>query len=172
MKAHATVKVVAGLAVFMFASFTRAESIAVTAEERAQTDAAGYVEKANFEQFAGDPALYADITYSNAIYVGDGQSLCREYYVFKFPEVTFDPATKMFYAQNDAGIKVPVAVVVDTWMGHRIRPLQGTCVRINNNGGTLQLKLTATTDPSVNRASHWVQTHDINLASQDSLSGR
>jgi hypothetical protein len=172
MKAQATVKVMAGVAALMFANFAQAESATVVSPDKAQVDVAGYIEKACFAHFGDDPALYADVTFSNAIYVGDGQSLSREYSVFKFPGVTFDPATKTFYAKGDGEKRVPVAMLEDTWFGQRIRPLQGTCVYIGNRSGTLQLKLTATTNPLVNRANHWVTCSGTDFASGDSLSTR
>ena len=162
----------AGVVVLLSASLAQADSVTMVSPETAQTDACSYVEKAYFEHFDGDPALYANVTFSNDIYVGDGQPLARDYFVFKFPGVTFDPATKTFYAAGDAGHRVPVAVMEDGWLGPRIRPLAGTCVYICNNGGTLQFRLSATTNPMVERAQHWVPRSGAGLASQESLSAR
>jgi hypothetical protein len=171
MKTRITVKVLAVVAVLMFAGFSRADSVTLVSSDKADTYAYGHVEKANFIWVMEETALYADITFSNWLYAGDGgESASQEYFLFKFPGVTFDSATKTFYARNEDGRPVPVAVMEDAWTGQRIKPLPGTCVYISNSGGTVQLVLKGTTNPEVKYASHWVPCGDI--IGKESLAAR
>ena len=161
MKTRMAVKVMAVVAVLMFAGFSRADSVTLVSSDRAESYAYGHMEKANFIWVREGSALYADVTFSNWLYAGDGEPASQEYFLFKFPGVTFDEATKTFYARNDGGSPVPVAVMEDALIGQRIKPLPGTCVYISNSGGTVQLVLKGTTNPEVKYANHWVPCGDI-----------
>ncbi|MCX6906648.1 MAG: hypothetical protein NTY01_01255 [Verrucomicrobia bacterium] len=160
------------VAVLMFAGLSRADSVTIVSPDLTETYACGHVEQAKFEWVNEDAELYANVTFSNGFYAGDGEAPSREYFLFKFPGVTYDRATKTFYAQDNEGHSVPVAVMQAGLIGHYIKPMPGTCVYISNSGGTVQLILTATTNPRPSRyANHWVPCGEINLQ-EESLATR
>ena len=140
------------------ASSLRADSVTIVSPDKAQTHAYGHVTKSKFVWLAKEQTLSADITFSNDLYAGGGEPPTRESFLFKFPGVTFDPATKQFFAQDKAGKKMAVASSSDNSPGGSIKPLLGTRVYICKRHGEVRVVLTATVPaPITENPVVWVQ---------------
>lgn len=126
------------------ANSLRADSVTVISPDKAQTHAYGRVTKSKFVWLTKEKTLAADITFSNDQYAGGGEPATRESFLFTFPGVTFDPATKQFFAQDKAGKKLAVASSGDSSPGGSIKPLLGTRVYICKRHGAVRVVLTAT----------------------------
>ena len=158
MKTNSVAKMVACLAVTVLASPLWAGSVTLASPDKVQTHAESRVKDANLTWSEKDHALYADITFSNDIYVGGAVPLVEDYFLFEIPGVRADPATKTFYAQDDSGQRVPVAMWQDGFLGRHIKLLPGTYVHIQKKHGNVRVVLTATTTPPmVARRNHWVE---------------
>jgi hypothetical protein len=142
----------------MLTSTLWAASVTIESPDKAQTNAEGRVMQGSLKWLPKEQALYADITFTNDLYVTRGNALEQEYFLFKFPGVSFDPSTNTFYATAKDGQRVPVAVKKPGVFGGSIQPLPGTTINIYKSHGEVQVVLTATTD-QVDRGilSHWVE---------------
>jgi hypothetical protein len=158
VKTNNAAKVVAWLAMTMLAGSAWAGSVAIISPDKAQTAADCRVKAANLTWSETDHALYADITFSNDIYVGGAVPLVEDYFLFAFPGVSADPATKTFYAPDSNGHRVPVATWEDGAFGRHIKLLPGAFVHIQKKHGNVRVVLTATTTPTMAaRRNHWVE---------------
>lgn len=139
------------------ASRSWADSVTIISPDKAQTHAYGRVAKSRLVWLAKDRALSADITFSTDLYAGGNEPLTRESFLFKFPGVTLDAATKQFLAQDSEGKRVPVASA-SGGLGGNIKPLAGTRVYIYRRHGEVRVVLTATTTPpNTDRVVTWVE---------------
>lgn len=135
-----------------------ADSVTVISPDKAQTHAYGRVTRSKFIWLSKEKALSAEITFSNDLYVGSGEPLSRESFLFKFPGVTFDPAVKQFFAQDQTGRKLAVASSNDSAPGGAIKPLPGTRVYICKRHGEVRVVLTATAPaPATENPVIWVE---------------
>ena len=158
MKVNSVMIMAACLALTLIASPLWAGSVTIASPDQAQTNAEGRVIKAKLTWSDKDQALHADITFSNELYETKGDTHNEEYFLFKFPGVMADPATKTYYAQDDSGQRVPVAMWQDGFLGRHIKLLPGTYVHIQKKHGNVRVVLTATTTPPmVARRNHWVE---------------
>ncbi len=158
MKTNSMTKTVACLAVTLLASPLWAGPVTIASPDKAQTNAESRVKKANLEWNDKDQALYADITFSNDLYVSRGDALNEEYFLFRFPGVTADPATKTYYVQDNNGQRVPVATWQDGFLGRHITLSPGTYIHIREAHGDVRVVLTATsTPPAFGRRNHWLE---------------
>ncbi len=157
MKAHSATKMAACLAVTLLASPLWAGSVTIASPDQAQTSAEGRVTKTKLTWSDKDQALYADITFSNELYETKGDALTEEYFLFKFPGVMADPATKTYYAQDQSGQRVPVATWQNGFFGRHIKMSPGTCVHIRKEHGKVHVVMTATTAAKTALRNQWVE---------------
>jgi hypothetical protein len=141
------------------ASRSWADSVTVISPDKGQTHAYSHVSKSKFVWLAKEQTLSADITFNNEMYAGgSGEPPRQESFLFKFPGVTFDPATKQFFAQDKAGSKMAVASSSDGSPRGNIKPLAGTRVYICKRHGEVHVVLTATMPaPISENPVFWVQ---------------
>ena len=157
MKTNSVAKMVACLAVTVLASPLWAGSVTLASPDKAQTHAESRVKDANLTWSEKDHALYADITFSNDIYVGGAVPLVEDYFLFEIPGVRADPATKTYYAQDDSGQRVPVATWQNGFFGRHIKLSPGTCVHIQKEHGKVHVVMTATTAAKAALRNQWVE---------------
>jgi hypothetical protein len=132
--------------------------VTIISPDKAETYAYSRMARSKFVWLAKARALSADVTFSNDQYTGVGEPLRRETFLFKFPGVTFDPATKQFVAQDKAGKNVVVATSGSSSPGGNIKPLAGTHVYICKHRGELRAVLTATVPaPNTENPNPWIQ---------------
>jgi hypothetical protein len=119
----------------------------------------------------GAHTLNALITFSTLPYVGKEQPRVDETFAFRLPGVTFDPATRTFYARAARGERVPVAAFRRELIVDSILPLDGTKICVFKKSGHVRVVLTATSWPRVSRGGlHWIE-RDENFSLQN-LVGR
>ena len=157
MKVNSVMIMAACLALTLIASPLWAGSVTIASPDQAQTNAEGRVIKAKLTWSDKDQALHADITFSNELYETKGDTHNEEYFLFKFPGVMADPATKTYYAQDDSGQRVPVATWQNGFFGRHIKLSPGTCVHIQKEHGKVHVVMTATTAAKAALRNQWVE---------------
>ncbi len=161
MKTHSWPKVIAGLAATMLAGPLWAGSVTIISPDKAQTHAESRVKEARFIWSDKEQALYADIRFSNELFILRGNPLDEESFVFKLPGVRFDAAARSFYTQDSNGQRVPVATMENGLFGRRIKPAPGTCVHIQSKHGEVRLAMTADmTSASQTPRNHWLEENN------------
>jgi hypothetical protein len=158
MKTNSLTKGVACLAVMLLAGPLWAGLVTIVSPDKAQTNAESRIKKADLEWRDKDQTLYADVTFSNELYVSRGDGLNEEYFLFRLPGVKADPTTRTLYAQDDSGVRVPVATWQDGLLGRHITLAPGAYIHIREAHGAVRVVLTATsTPPAVGERSHWLE---------------
>ena len=153
MKTNMMTHVMVCLAVTLWAG-----PVTIVSPDKAQTNAESRVKKANLEWNDKDQALYADITFSNELYVSRGDALNEEYFLFRFPGVTANSETKTYYIRDESGQRVPVATWQDGLVGRHITLAPGAYIHIREAHGTVRVVLMATSTPTaVGRRNHWLE---------------
>ena len=91
-----------------------AGSVDIPSPDKAHTYAASRISNTTLKWSNRDQKLYANITFDPQMYAGDGDSGRQEYFVFGIPGVTFDPQANTFYAKDNEGEPVAVAIIQAT----------------------------------------------------------
>lgn len=134
-----------------------AGSVDIPSPDKAHTYAASRISNTTLKWSNRDQKLYANITFDPQMYAGDGDSGRQEYFVFGIPGVTFDPQANTFYAKDNEGEPVAVAIKKPGIFGGSIRPAPGSCFYIYKNHGEVQIVLRASTVNTAALKHHWVE---------------
>ncbi|MBI5818967.1 MAG: hypothetical protein HZA88_08255 [Verrucomicrobia bacterium] len=140
-----------------------ATPVEIVSPDTAQTFSYGHAAKKKLWWLEKEGVFCAEITFDNFYYANSTDPPKHETFLFKFPEVTFDPATKVFSVRGDGGRRVPVAVREKGLfgIGSWIRPLPGTIIYISKHHGEVKLILTATDRKQVGLLEgHWVEDNE------------
>ena len=134
-----------------------AGSVDILSPDKANAYAVSRVSNTTLKWSPRDQRLYADIAFDTQMYAGDGDSSCKESFLFGIPGVTFDPQANAFYAKDDEGQPVIVAIKKPGWFGGKVLPAPGSCFYIYKNHGEVQVVLRASTVNSVVLKNHWIE---------------
>ena len=132
-------------------------SVDILSPDKAQTYAVGRISNTRLKWNDRNRMLYADITFDPQMYAGDGDSSKKEYFLFGIPGVTFDPQANTFYANDNEGQPVAVAIKKPGMFGGSILPAPGSCFYIYKNHGEVQVVLKASTVNNAVLKHHWVE---------------
>ena len=134
-----------------------AASVDILSPDKAQAYAASRVSHSTLKWSSRERALYAEITFDSQMYAGDSDPGKKEYFLFKIPGVTFDSQANTFYANDNEGQPVAVAIKKPGLFGGAILPAPGSCIYIYKNHGEVQVVLKASTVNSSILKNHWVE---------------
>ena len=143
-----------------------ADAISITSPDHAQTFA--YGEMISHQLYVEQPhgELVARITFTNSPYADGNDPRRDESFDFRFPNVRFDSARRVFFASSRRGELIPVARL---WQGLACRWIDlvpGAKVYLLKESGWVTATLTATSYSRV--GTRWIET-DNNLSLQNLL---
>jgi hypothetical protein len=143
-----------------------ADAISITSPDHAQTFAYGEMisHQLYLEHTAGK--LVARITFSNSPYAGDDEPRRDESFDFRFPNVQFDSARRVFFARSGRGELIPVARLRQGLAWGWVDLAPGAKMYLLKDSGRVTATLTATSYPRV--GTRWVQM-DNNFSLQNLL---
>ncbi len=137
-----------------------AKPVEIVSPDTAQTFSCGHAAKKKLWWLEKEGVFCAEITFNNFYYANSMDPPKHETFLFKFPEVAFDPATKVFSVRGDGGRPLPIAVREKGLfgIGSWIRLLPGTIIYISKNHGEVRLILTVSDRKHVGLWDHnWVE---------------
>jgi hypothetical protein len=143
-----------------------ADAIRITSPSHPQTFAYGEMiwHQLYLERTAGE--LAARITFSNLPYSGDDEPRRDEAFDFRFPNVRFDSARRVFFARSGRGELIPVARFREGIACGWVDLAPGAKMYLLKDSGRVTATLTATDYPRV--GTRWVQI-DNNFSLQNIL---
>ncbi len=143
-----------------------AEAVSITSPDHAQTFAYGEMisHQIYLNQSAG--RLVVQITFSNQPYADCNDPPTNESFDFRFPDVQFDSAHRLFFARNGDGELIPIARSGKGLACGRIDLAPGAKIYLVKESGRVTVTLTATNYPRA--GARWVQM-DNNFSLQNTL---
>jgi hypothetical protein len=134
-----------------------AGSVDILSPDTAHTYAASRISNSTLKWSNREQKLYANITFDPQMYAGDGDSGRKEYFVFGIPGVAFDAQANTFYAKDDEGQPVAVAIKRPGMFGGSVLPAPGSCFYIYKSHGEVQVVLKASTVNTSVLKHHWIE---------------
>jgi len=143
-----------------------ADAISVTSPDHAQTFA--YGEMISHQMYVEQPhgELVARITFTNSPYADGNDPRRDESFDFRFPNVRFDSARRVFFARSGRGEQIPVARFRKFPACDWVDLATGAKIYLLKESGWVTATLTATSYPRV--GTRWVQM-DNNFSLQNLL---
>lgn len=139
---------------------SNATPVEIVSPDTAQTFSYGHAAKKKLWWMEKEGVFCAQITFDNFSYANSTEPPKHETFLFSFPEVKFDPATKVFLVHENGGRQTPVAIREKGLfgIGSWIRLLPGTTIYISKHHGEVRLILTATDRKQMGLLEgHWVE---------------
>jgi hypothetical protein len=143
-----------------------AGAISITSPDHAQTFAYGEMISHQLYLDRATGKLVARITFTNSPYADGNDPRRDESFDFRFPNVQFDSARRVFFARSGRGEQIPVARFRDFPACDWVDLAPGAKVYLLKESGWVTATLTATSYPRV--GTRWVQM-DNNFSLQNLL---
>ena len=140
-----------------------AEPVEIVSPDMAQTYSYSRADRKKLWWLEKEGVFCAEITFNNFYYANCMDPPKHESFLFRFPEVTFDPATRLFSVPTGDGKSVPAAIREKGLfgIGSWIHLLPGTIIYISKYHGEVKLILTATDRKNVGLLEgHWVEDNE------------
>jgi hypothetical protein len=151
------------LLLLVSAALPCAKPVEIVSPDTAQTYSYASAERKKLWWLEKEGVFCAQITFSTIHYADRNEPARRETFLFRFPEVKFDPATKTCSVPAGEGKPLPIAVREKGLfgIGSWIRLLPGTVIYISKYHGDVKLILTASERKQFGMWDHnWIEDNE------------